>query len=217
MDRFSRTLTHLSKSEERNVCETIIGSAFNSCSNMCHPFSDAASAMCDGKYCNVAPVDLWSGSMMTNSAVAPYWKAAVSAEVAATPSQKSHIEEDCSRFHSPMAAPINPSPNGEVLAFLRDDHAKWVLVAIALSRQKLDFFLRRGTNYLQSFVSGGVLYRASARSQYCFYASCRSISAAWRDYANGRYPAWRNHQKHSLLDARFWARSTNGPRSLSPS
>ena len=33
------------------------------------------------------------------------------------------------------------------------------LSSIAVGK-KLDFFLRRGTNYLQSFVSGGVLYRA---------------------------------------------------------
>ncbi len=94
---------------------------------LCHSFSDSASAMRDGKNRNVAPFDLWSGSMMANSAVDPYWKAAVSAEVAATPSQKPHIEEVCSRCHSPMAAPIKPSPNGEVLAFLRDDHAKAAL------------------------------------------------------------------------------------------
>lgn len=91
---------------------------------LCHSFSNAASAMRDGKNRNVAPFDLWSGSMMANSAVDPYWRAAVSAEVAATPSQKPHIEEICSRCHAPMAAPISTSPQGQVLAFLRDDHAK---------------------------------------------------------------------------------------------
>ncbi|MDX1925822.1 MAG: multiheme c-type cytochrome [Pirellulaceae bacterium] len=94
---------------------------------LCHSLSQAASAMRDGKNRNVAPFDLWSGSMMANSAVDPYWRAAVSAEVAATPSQKPHIEEVCSRCHAPMAAPIATSPNGEVLAFLRDDHAKAAL------------------------------------------------------------------------------------------
>lgn len=64
---------------------------------------------------------------MANSAVDPYWKAAVSAEVAATPAQKPHIEEVCSRCHAPMAAPITTSPQGQVLAFLRDDHAKAAL------------------------------------------------------------------------------------------
>jgi hypothetical protein len=58
---------------------------------LCHSFSNLAGAMRDGKDRNVAPFDLWSGSMMANSAVDPYWKAAVSAEVAATPSQKPHI------------------------------------------------------------------------------------------------------------------------------
>ncbi len=94
---------------------------------LCHSYSNAASAMRDGKNRNIAPFDLWSGSMMANSAVDPYWKAAVSAEVAATPSQKPHIEEVCSRCHAPMAAPISTSPQGQVLAFLRDDHAKTAL------------------------------------------------------------------------------------------
>ncbi|MFO0941221.1 MAG: multiheme c-type cytochrome [Pirellulales bacterium] len=94
---------------------------------LCHSFSNSASAMRDEKNRNVAPFDLWSGSMMANSAVDPYWKAAVSAEVVATPSQKSHIEEVCSRCHAPMAAPVTTSPHGEVLAFLRDDHAKAAL------------------------------------------------------------------------------------------
>jgi Cytochrome c554 and c-prime len=94
---------------------------------LCHSLSSSASAMRDEKDRNVAPFDLWSGSMMANSAVDPYWKAAVSAEVAATPSQKAHIEEVCSRCHAPMAAPVTSSPNGEILAFLRHDHAKTAL------------------------------------------------------------------------------------------
>ncbi|MFO1063822.1 MAG: multiheme c-type cytochrome [Pirellulales bacterium] len=91
---------------------------------LCHSLSSAASAMRDRKNRNVAPYDLWSGSMMANSAVDPYWKAAVSAEVAATPAQKPHIEEVCSRCHAPMAAPIRTSPSGEILAFLRSNRAK---------------------------------------------------------------------------------------------
>ena len=94
---------------------------------LCHSYSNTASAMRDGKNRNVAPFDLWSGSMMANAAVDPYWKAAVSAEVAATPSQKPHIEEVCSRCHAPMAAPITTSPDGQVLAFLHDGHSKAAL------------------------------------------------------------------------------------------
>lgn len=78
--------------------------------------------MRDSQNRNVAPFDLWSGSMMANSAVDPYWRAAVSAEVAATPAQKAHIEEVCSRCHAPMAVPISTSPPGQVLAFLKKDH-----------------------------------------------------------------------------------------------
>lgn len=88
---------------------------------LCHSFAKSASAMRDSAGRNVAPFDLWSGSMMANSAVDPYWRAAVSAEVAATPAQKLHIEEVCTRCHAPMAAPIDSSPAGEVLAFLHSD------------------------------------------------------------------------------------------------
>ncbi len=94
---------------------------------LCHSFSDAASAMRDGSNRNVAAFDLWSGSMMANSAVDPYWKAAASAEVAATPSQKPHIEEVCSRCHAPMAAPITTSPQGQVLLSCAIWHAKAAL------------------------------------------------------------------------------------------
>lgn len=94
---------------------------------LCHSFSNAAGAMRDGVNRNVAPFDLWSGSMMANSAVDPYWKAALSAEVVATPSQKPHIEEVCSRCHAPMSSPIATSPKGEVLAFLRNNHEKAAL------------------------------------------------------------------------------------------
>ena len=91
---------------------------------LCHSFANSASAMRDSEGRNVAPFDLWSGSMMANSAVDPYWRAAVSAEVLATPAQKTHIEEVCSRCHAPMAAPVTTSPDGQVLAFLRDGHSK---------------------------------------------------------------------------------------------
>ncbi len=94
---------------------------------LCHSFSKGASAMRDSKDRNVAPFDLWSGSMMANSAVDPYWRAAVSAEVAATPSQKAHIEEVCSRCHAPMSAPVHTSPAGQLLSFLKDDHPKSML------------------------------------------------------------------------------------------
>ena len=124
---FSQTNRQLPREAQQNRPAYTVHFAKSSECALCHSYSNAASAMRDGKNRNVAPFDLWSGSMMANSAVDPYWKAAVSAEVAATPSQKPHIEEVCSRCHSPMAAPIKPSPNGEVLAFLRDDHAKAAL------------------------------------------------------------------------------------------
>ncbi len=86
---------------------------------LCHSFSDLASAMRDSQKQSVAPVDLWQASMMAHSSRDPYWRAVVSAEIAATPNAKAHIEELCTRCHAPMAAPITLSPPGETLAFLK--------------------------------------------------------------------------------------------------
>ncbi len=124
---FAQTNRQLPRDVQQSRPADTVHFAKSSDCALCHSYSNAASAMRDGKNRNVAPFDLWSGSMMANSAVDPYWKAAVSAEVVATPSQKPHIEEVCSRCHAPMAAPISTSPDGKVLAFLRDDHAKAAL------------------------------------------------------------------------------------------
>lgn len=88
---------------------------------LCHSFSLRASAMRDTKNRNVAPYDLWQGSMMAQSARDPYWKAAVSAEIIHTPQQKSHIEEVCTRCHAPMVVGPRSSPEGESLAFLKSN------------------------------------------------------------------------------------------------
>ena len=85
---------------------------------LCHASSQRANAMRDAQGNTVAPYDLWSGSMMANSARDPYWRAAVSAEVHQNPLHKQHIEELCTRCHTPMAAPVPDSPPGSVLDFL---------------------------------------------------------------------------------------------------
>ncbi len=77
--------------------------------------------MRDSKNRNVAPYDLWQGSMMAQSARDPYWKAAVSAEMVHTPQQKSHIEEVCTRCHAPMVVGPRSSPDGKSLAFLQSN------------------------------------------------------------------------------------------------
>jgi hypothetical protein len=86
---------------------------------LCHAESRGAQAMRDQAGVSVAPYDLWQTSMMAQSARDPYWRAVLSAEVAATPSQKAHIEEVCTRCHAPMAAPVETSPAGQVLSFLQ--------------------------------------------------------------------------------------------------
>jgi hypothetical protein len=106
---------------------------------------------------NVAPFDLWSGSMMANSARDPYWRAAVSAEIAATPSQKAHIEEICSRCHAPMAAPISPSPDDEILSFLKADHPKSNLGLDGVSCTVCHQISPENLGTAESFTGGFVL------------------------------------------------------------
>ncbi len=86
---------------------------------LCHSSSDQATAMRDANNRPIAPYDLWQTLMMANSARDPYWRAVLSAEVVATPSQKALIEEKCTRCHAPMAAPAPESPPSEVLAHLK--------------------------------------------------------------------------------------------------
>lgn len=85
---------------------------------LCHANSDRAAAMRDREDRPVAPYDLWRSSMMAHAARDPFWRAVLSAEVAATPSQKAHIEETCTRCHAPMAGPAPESPADQVLAYL---------------------------------------------------------------------------------------------------
>jgi hypothetical protein len=87
---------------------------------ICHSNSEFASAMRDVKNRPIAPYDLWQASMMANSSRDPFWRAVLSAEVVATPSKKALIEEKCTRCHAPMAAPAPESPQGEVLAYLKN-------------------------------------------------------------------------------------------------
>ncbi len=86
---------------------------------LCHAESTRAQAMRDAGGESVAPFDLWSTSMMAQSARDPYWRAVLSAEVALHPGQKAHLEEVCTRCHAPMAGEVETSPAGQVLAFLQ--------------------------------------------------------------------------------------------------
>lgn len=86
---------------------------------LCHAESTRAQAMRDASGQSVAPFDLWSTSMMAQSARDPYWRAVLSAEVAVNPGQKAHLEEVCTRCHAPMAGEVSTSPPGQVLAFLQ--------------------------------------------------------------------------------------------------
>lgn len=85
---------------------------------LCHAESTRAAAMRDSAGNSVAPFDLWQSSMMAQSARDPYWRAVLSAEVHATPNEKAHLEDVCTRCHAPMSHPIETSPDGQILAFL---------------------------------------------------------------------------------------------------
>ena len=70
----------------------------------CHSNAPAATAMRDSAGRDIAPYELWQGTMMANSGRDPYWRAELSAEIATFPSRRSEIEEKCTRCHQPMAA-----------------------------------------------------------------------------------------------------------------
>jgi hypothetical protein len=68
----------------------------------CHSNVSGTDAMRDDKQRSIAPHDLWQSSMMANSARDPFWRAVVSAEIAATPAAKGAIESKCLTCHAPM-------------------------------------------------------------------------------------------------------------------
>ncbi len=85
----------------------------------CHSNADRANAMRDASNRDVAPFDLWQGTMMANSARDPLWRAFVSAEVASTPSRAEAIQRKCLGCHAPMlergSADDAPPPTLEAL------------------------------------------------------------------------------------------------------
>lgn len=68
----------------------------------CHQATDQSTAMRDPGGRPVGAYDGWQATMMANSSRDPLWRAVVSVEVAATPSQKDVIESTCMKCHAPM-------------------------------------------------------------------------------------------------------------------
>lgn len=123
---------------------------------VCHASSVAAQAMRDSQGRNVAPYDLWRGSMMAHSAVDPYWRAAVSAEVLATPSQREHIEEVCTRCHAPMASHQHSEAQSSLLGFLQPPAAQAALGLDGVSCTVCHQISEQGLGTDDSFTGGFV-------------------------------------------------------------
>ncbi len=85
---------------------------------VCHANARDATAMRNAQDHGISPYDLWSASSMAHSARDPYWRAALSAEVATVPSARVAIETKCTRCHAPMADASRIQPNGPLLAHL---------------------------------------------------------------------------------------------------
>ena len=96
---------------------TLVPFVHSSTCSRCHSNSPAATAMRDSQSNDVSPFDLWQSSMMANSARDPYWRAAVSAEVAATDGRESEILGKCMRCHTPMAHPDGVSEEEYEMSF----------------------------------------------------------------------------------------------------
>lgn len=71
---------------------------------LCHSNHASATAMRDELDNEIAPFNLWRGTMMANASRDPLWRAAVSLELARTPSAKRTVEAKCMRCHAPMAS-----------------------------------------------------------------------------------------------------------------
>lgn len=69
---------------------------------LCHS-TDGKTALIDASGTTVDIGADWSATMMANSARDPFWRAMVSAEVAAQPALKTEIEAKCTTCHAPMA------------------------------------------------------------------------------------------------------------------
>lgn len=69
----------------------------------CHqPGAPNTAALLDANGHDVSPVTLWRSTMMANAARDPFWRAKVSAEVAAHPQLQQIIEDKCTTCHAPL-------------------------------------------------------------------------------------------------------------------
>jgi len=70
----------------------------------CHSNHASSTAMRDAAANPIAPYDLWQSSMMANATRDPFFRAVMSAEIAAFPALQSTLEEKCLTCHAPMTA-----------------------------------------------------------------------------------------------------------------
>lgn len=71
---------------------------------MCHSNHRDATAMRDEQNREIAPFNLWQGTMMANASRDPLWRAMVTAEMKQSPGAAAAIEAKCMRCHAPMAS-----------------------------------------------------------------------------------------------------------------
>ena len=88
------------------------GVATSETCTLCHAESVNAMAMRDSKGNTIAPFDLWQSTMMANSARDPFWRAVMSAEMAATPNAKDAIAAKCLKCHTPLADQVGLDDHG---------------------------------------------------------------------------------------------------------
>ena len=113
--------------------------------------------MRDSRGEGVAPHDLWSGSMMAQSSRDPYWKAALSAEILATPAQKYHIVEICTRCHSPMSPVAQISDDSHTLEFMQPGVSNQELATDGVSCTVCHRISDENLGTSESFTGGFVL------------------------------------------------------------
>lgn len=121
---------------------------------LCHSNAPRANAMRDMENRPISPHLLWSGTMMANSALDPLWRAAVSAEVAATPSRRVEIERTCLSCHSPMAHHAGLIDDESPMSVLTDTSRAGALARDGVSCTICHGITKEGLGTEESFSGG---------------------------------------------------------------
>ena len=173
----------------------------------CHTNDDRSMAMRDAQGRPISQFDLWRSSMMANAARDPFWRAVVSAEVAAHPEDAAEIENKCLRCHSPMAVYDAPGR----MSLIDGDEAQSMLALDGVSCTVCHQIQEEGLGTPESWSGGFVI------------GDDREVNALHEDVQSAKMELWtgfrpvlRLHQRdpelcatcHTLINDHGFAEQT---------